>query len=80
MLTTFTLHISSAFNIHWMPGQLAQVVMRMSMKGTNHETETEGLYPLPNNTVACSFCKHTANIVSTTAIWTIYGKEAVNYG
>ena len=53
MFATFTLHISSAFDVQWMPVQLAHVVVRMSMKGTHHEAQMVPLYPWTNATGTC---------------------------
>ena len=72
MFTAFTLRISGALDVHGMPVQLAHVIVRMSMKGTHHEAQLEGLYPWGNATGACGLRKGTANVVGTAALRAIH--------
>ena len=72
MLAAFTLHISSAFDVQWMPVQLAHVVVHMSMKGTYHEAQTVCSYPWTNAAGTCSFRKCAADVICTATLRAIH--------
>lgn len=78
-LIAFTFWMVQAFDVHWMPIELAQLIVCMAMESAYHKVEVEFTNFHSQAAVVFRGCKGTPDIITTSSIWTICREKLINY-